>query len=172
MREYGLADQRTRVGYQGHAAPCRGRTCRNEKNGKTGNMDSDELPSTETFTFEQLGCWQEARKLRILVARDFVGPLPAEERWRLGDQLLRAARSTTANIAEGYGRYHYKDNYRFCSQSRGSCFEVLDHLITAVDEGLLPELSLTTGRAAVYSAVKVLNGYMKYLRRHAAEGTR
>ncbi len=52
----------------------------------------------------------------------------------MGDQLLRAARSTTANIAEGYGRFHYLDNAKFCSNARGSCWEVLDHLIAGVDE--------------------------------------
>jgi four helix bundle protein len=135
-------------------------------------MDAEQPLATETFTFEGLACWQEARRLRIMVAREFVKRLPADERWRLGDQLLRAARSTTANIAEGYGRYHYRDNYRFCSHSRGSSFEVLDHLITAVDEGLLSEASLEQGREAVCSTVKVLNGYMAYLRRHAREAER
>lgn len=134
---------------------------------KVENMTASQQFPTETHTFEDLACWQEARKLRVLVAREFVRCLPREERLRLADQLLRAARSATANIAEGYGRYHYKDNYRFCAQSRGSCYEVLDHLITAVDEGLLPESSLATGRLAVCSAVKVLNGYMAYLRRQA-----
>ena len=130
-------------------------------------MNPEQGPPTETFTFEGLACWQEARRLRILIARKIVKELPFEERRRLADQLLRAARSTTANIAEGYGRYHFRDNYRFCAQARGSCFEVLDHLITAVDEDLLTEEMLAEGRAAVVTSVKVLNGYMAYLKRRA-----
>lgn len=125
------------------------------------------MHTTETYTFEDLACWQEARKLRLLVVRKIVRLLPKEEYFRLGDQFIRAARSTTANIAEGYGRYHYKDTYRFCAQARGSCYEVLDHAITAVDEELLIPEVLAECRGAVNSTVKVLNGYMAYLKRRA-----
>jgi len=96
-----------------------------------------------------------------------VPSLPKDERYRLGDQMLRAARSTTANIAEGYGRFHFLDNAKFCSNSRGSCWEVLDHLITGQDEGLLSREHLDHGRQLVADAVKVLNGYLHYLQRAA-----
>lgn len=76
----------------------------------------------------------------------------------MGDQLLRAARSATANIAEGYGRFHFLDNAKFCSNSRGSCWEVLDHLITARDEGFIDAEQLEQGRDLVSEAVKRLNG--------------
>ncbi len=79
--------------------------------------------------------------------------------------MLRAARATTANIAEGYGRFHYLDNAKFCSNARGSCHEVLDHLITAHDEELLPDELLQKGRDLVASAIKLLSGYMNYLKR-------
>ena len=84
---------------------------------------------------------------------------------RLGDQFLRAARSTTANIAEGSGRFHYLDNAKFCSNARGSCWEVLDHLITSRDEELLPEELLYRGRGLVTNAIRLLNGYLNYLKR-------
>jgi four helix bundle protein len=54
-------------------------------------------------TFEDLECWKQCRTLRLFVAKEVVPVLPKDERYRLGDQLLRAARSTTSNIAEGYG---------------------------------------------------------------------
>ena len=116
-------------------------------------------------TFEDLECWTKCRVLRLFVAKQVVPVLPKDERYRLGDQLLRAARSTTSNIAEGYGRFHYLDNAKFCSNARGSCWEVLDHLITGDDEELIrPEL-LSEGREFVNQAVKLLNGYMNYLKR-------
>jgi four helix bundle protein len=124
----------------------------------------------EIRTFEDLECWKQCRTLRIFVAKEIVPALPSTERHRLGDQVLRAGRSTTANIAEGYGRFHYLDNAKFCSNARGSCWEVLDHLITATDEGLLDLALLDHGRARVGSAIKLLNGYMNYLKRaHANE---
>ena len=119
-------------------------------------------------TFEDLACWKKCRALRLFVAKEAIPALPKEERYRLGEQLLRAARSTTANIAEGYGRFHYLDNAKFCSNSRGSCWEVLDHLITASDEALLPPPLIERGKVLVHGAVKLLNGYMSYLKRAAS----
>ena len=103
--------------------------------------------------------------LRLFVARQVVPALPRDESYRLGDQLLRAARSTTANIAEGYGRFHYLDNAKFCSNARGSCWETLDHLITGNDEGFISTELLDQGRMLLNQAVKLLNGYMNYLKR-------
>jgi len=116
-------------------------------------------------SFEDLECWKVCRRLRLFVVKEIVPLLPKEERFRLSDQVIRAARSTTANIAEGYGRFHYLDNAKFCSNSRGSCWEVLDHLIAAHDEGLIPEKMLKKGRELVNTAVKLVNGYMNYLKK-------
>ena len=116
-------------------------------------------------TFEDLECWKACRELRIFVANNVVPTLPKYEKYKLSDQILDAARSTTATIAEGYGRFHYLDNAKFCSNSRGSCWEVLDHLITAHDEGLISDELYMKGRSLVIDAVKLVNGYMNYLRR-------
>ena len=116
-------------------------------------------------TFEDLDCWKACRELRLYVARVLVPALPRSERYRLGDQMLRAARSTTANIAEGYGRFHYLDNAKFCSNARGSCWEVLDHIISAGDEGLIREDLCKQGQELVQQAVRILNGYLHYLQR-------
>ena len=121
--------------------------------------------STAIRTFEDLDCWKQCRLLRLFVAKQVVPVLPREERYRLGDQLVRAARATTANIAEGYGRFHYLDNAKFCSNARGSCWETLDHLITRNDEGFIATELLNQGRMLVNEAVKILNGYMSYLKR-------
>ena len=116
-------------------------------------------------TFEELDCWKHCRALRVFVAREIVPALPKHEQYRLADQVLRAARSTTANIAEGYGRFHHLDNAKFCSNARGSCWEVLDHLIVSADENLLSGELVEQGRQLVSTAVMVINGYMRYLKR-------
>lgn len=123
--------------------------------------------SNEVKTFEDLECWKACRTLRLFAAKTVVPVLPTEERFGLSSQILRAARSTTANIAEGYGRFHYMDNAKFCSNSRGSAWEVLDHLITANDEEMIPDEMLAEGRELVNTAVKLLNGYMNYLKKAA-----
>ena len=93
--------------------------------------------------------------------------MPKEEKYRLGDQLTRAARSITANIAEGYGRFHYLDSSKFFSNARGSTYEVLDHLIAACDEGLIDSKALGQARELLESAIKLNNGYTKYLKTRA-----
>ena len=41
----------------------------------------------------------------------------------LGYQITRSADSIALNIAEGFGRYHFKENKNFCFYSRGSLIE-------------------------------------------------
>ena len=118
---------------------------------------------THEQNFEQLECWKACRELRLFVVRKVVPVLPADERFRVADQLIRAARSSTANVAEGDGRFHYQDNAKFCRNARGSCKETLDHLITANDEGMISAELLLQGRVLVEQAVKLLSAYIRYL---------
>ena len=117
----------------------------------------------ELRTFEDLECWQACRDLRMFAAKVCEG-LPKEEEYRLKDQILRSARSTTANTAEGYGRFHYQENIQYCRHARGSAYEVLDHFITGVDENLIDEAALLECRILVQKSVQLLNGYIRYLK--------
>ncbi len=119
--------------------------------------------------FEDLDCWQAGRALRKFACIEVATRLPPDERYRLVDQLIRAARSITANIAEGYGRFHYLDEAKFLSNSRGSAQEVLDHLISAYDEGMIDETLLNDGRTLADNAIALINGYRSYLLRRAKE---
>ena len=81
--------------------------------------------------------------------------------------MIRASRSVTANLAEGYGRFHYKENIQFCRQARGSLFELIDHLTVALDEKYIN--TGNTGefkslRTKYYNLIKKLNSYIKYLK--------
>lgn len=49
----------------------------------------------------------------------------------IGNQVIRSADSIAANIAEGFGRYFYKENKRFCYYARGSLIETKVFLIKA-----------------------------------------
>lgn len=123
------------------------------------------MREAEIRSFRDLECWQACREVWLFVAREVLPVLPRDEKYRLGDQVLRSARSITSNIAEGYGRFHYLDNAKFCSNARGSLHETLDHLITALDEALIPEALFRKGEALLEQAAKILNGYIAYLRR-------
>jgi len=125
------------------------------------------MNSPQIQTFEDLEYWKACRELRVFVAKVFCKALPKDERFRLGDQILRSARSTTANIAEGYGRFHYLDNAKFCSNARGSCHETVDHMITARDEDMVTDAVIEQGRQLAEKSIALLNGYISYLRRSA-----
>ena len=55
--------------------------------------------------FTDIEAWKLARKLKLEIYA-IIKELPPEERFDLGSQMRRAAVSCTANIAEGYGRFH------------------------------------------------------------------
>ena len=113
-------------------------------------------------TFEDLDVWKVCRDLRTqtaTIARTF----PKEEQYRLRDQLIRASRSVTANLAEGYGRFHYAENTQFARQARGSLYEIIDHLTVAHEEKLISDEAFTSMREGVLRAVSVVNGFIRYL---------
>ena len=60
--------------------------------------------SEPTPAFEDLSAWKTARKLRCKFT-DLARRMPFAERSRLVDQVLRASRSVTANVAEGYEQF-------------------------------------------------------------------
>jgi len=110
--------------------------------------------------FTDLETWKFARKLRIQMYR--ISQLfPQDERYGLASQIKRAASSVTANLAEGYGRYSYQENLQFCRQSRGSLYELRDHLTTALDAGYIPMATHKELDAMAISAIKLLNGYIR-----------
>ena len=115
------------------------------------------------YDFQDLNIWKRGREIRLRI-EEIVKHLPKDEKYRLGDQMVRASRSITALIAEGYGRYHFKENIQFCRQARGSLDETKDHLITSRDlheapiercNGLIEKCNLLK---------KVLNGYIRSLK--------
>lgn len=59
------------------------------------------------------------------------------EKHSVGMQLVRAADSISANIAEGFGRYGKKDKIKFYYYSHGSIKEVRDWVIKCGMRGLL-----------------------------------
>lgn len=126
------------------------------------DMKSAEEKQSTIRTFEDLDVWKVCRDLRMQVsamARTF----PKEEQYRLRDQVIRASRSVTANLAEGYGRFHYAENIQFARQARGSLYEIIDHLTVAQEEELISDESFRSMREGVLRAVSVVNGFIRYL---------
>lgn len=95
---------------------------------------------------------------------DISSSFPADEKYDLKDNMRRAARSSTRNIAEGFGRHHHGENIQFCRIARGSLFEVIDDIITALEENYISESESKIGRSKIDKAINLTNGYIRYIK--------
>lgn len=106
------------------------------------------------------------RKEVVQIANTF----PKEEKFLLIAQIKDCARSITANIAEGYGRFHYQEAIQFCRIARGSLLETYDHLSSALDENYTTEIVFSDLELKREHLLKMINGYIAYLKRRKQEG--
>lgn len=113
--------------------------------------------------FTELDAYKACRGLKKHISELVKVSFPVEEKYRLSDQIIRSSRSATATIAEGYGRFHFKENVQFCRIARGSLMETLDHLITAFDENYISLEILLEFKMEIDHCLKLLNGYIRYL---------
>jgi four helix bundle protein len=118
--------------------------------------------------FKDIEAWKLARELRVK-AYSVIKQLPSEEKYDLASQIRRAAISCTANIAEGYGRFHYQENIQFCRISRGSMYEIQDHLITCIDNEYITTEIYESIWDLSMNAIKTLDGYIRYLNNNAKQ---
>lgn len=112
---------------------------------------------------EDLEVYKKSKFLRKELS-DLVKDFPKDEKYRLVDQLIRASRSITANIAEGYGRFHYKENIQYLRQSRGSMYECIDHISVALEEKYINSTTHERFYNQIETCLKILNGYINYLK--------
>ena len=113
--------------------------------------------------FRDLEVWQKSKELRQKIW-ELCKQFPKEEKFRLSDQMIRASRSATACIAEGYGRFHYQENIQFCRQARGSLYELIDHADVALDCNYIKSDYAEKLTRQIKTAIRILNGYIKYLK--------
>jgi len=81
----------------------------------------------------------------------------------VGKQLVRSADSIGANIAEGFGRYHYKENKNFCFFSRGSLIETKGWITKAKTRKLISESQHAEYLNKLSTIHLKLNSYIKHI---------
>ena len=80
----------------------------------------------------------------------------------VGKQIVKSADSISANIAEGYGRYHFKENKNFCYFSRGSIIETKGWLKKSRNRKLISEEQFTLLFEKLQTIHVKLNAYIKF----------
>ena len=116
----------------------------------------------EKERFEELRFYQAATAL-LKAAYRLAATLPAHEKYNMASQLRRAALSTTLNIAEGYGRYHFPDRLRFFYYARGSLLETLSGFLAAHSLGYVNDEQLAWVRQTASEAAAALNAYINFI---------
>lgn len=114
--------------------------------------------------YEDLEVFQESHRLTLEIYK-LVRSFPKTERFRLSDQLCRAASSVPANIAEGFGRYTRADTIRFLHIARGSLEETRYFLLLARDLGYVSANEAEQFRERYVGVRRMLNGLISYQRR-------
>ena len=110
--------------------------------------------------FTHLIAWQKNHQV-VLKIYSLTRQFPKEELFGLTSQIRRAAASITANIAEGYGRYHSKDRIKFYLYARGSNTELQNHIILANDLGYISDDEFNALKVKVFEGYKIICGSIK-----------
>jgi four helix bundle protein len=118
-----------------------------------------------TFALEELRVYAMAEPLADLVW-DVVAGWEPFAKSTLGHQLVRAADSVGANIAEGYGRASPADHQRFVRPARGSLYEVRHFLRRADQRRLLTREQRGPLHKLLQALLPTLNAYLRSLGKH------
>jgi four helix bundle protein len=122
----------------------------------------------KTGQFEQLEVYQLAERLADEIWNIVIG-------WKnfakdtVGKQLVRAADSIGANIAEGCGRQSFQDNRRFVRIARASLNEAKHWLRRAYKRALLGEPEVAKLKPLLDELAPRLNAYLNSIGRGVAK---
>ena len=118
-------------------------------------------------TFRDLIAWQKAMALVVDVYRA-TASFPSTERYRLVDQLCRAAVAIPSDLAEGKGRLSKKEFIQMVARARGSSYEVQTQLEAAYKLGYLADAAFDVLIEKASEVSRLLNGLIKNLQKQIA----
>lgn len=110
--------------------------------------------------FESLRVYQLAEQLADEIWDIVIGWEPFAK-YTVGKQLVEAADSIGANIAEGTGRKSFQDNRRFVRIARGSFNETKHWLRRAYKRRLLTEAQINKLKPMLEDLAPTLNAYLR-----------
>jgi len=121
--------------------------------------------------FEDLECWQEARRLTRLVYRA-TNDGAFKKDLRLCGQIQAAAASSMANIAEGFIRRSDREFVQFLFIAVSSAAEVQSHLYIALDQNYVDERQFEEIYEQANKTGMIISGLIKYLRTKSTRPTK
>ncbi|MFH2219677.1 MAG: four helix bundle protein [Pseudomonadota bacterium] len=121
--------------------------------------------------FEDLECWQEARKFVQLIYK-LAKKSAFSKDFRLVGQITDSAVSSMSNIAEGFHRKSNKDFMRFLDYSRASIAETVSHSYVAMDQAYINEKELELVKEQADVVWKKVNNFISYLNRSVKKPTK
>jgi len=117
--------------------------------------------------FEDLECWQEARKLVGLVY-ELTKKGGFGKDFELVRQVRRSAISCMANIAEGFHRNSARDFMKFLDYSRSSIAETVSHCYLALDQNYIDRADMKAVDHQADIVWKKVNNFISYLSKASA----
>ena len=97
-------------------------------------------------------------------AWEIYNQLPQSLQYEIGRQFLRSIDSIGANIAEGYGRFHYKDSINFYYNSRGSLWEAKHWLLLLHRRKLIKQEEYAKLLEKMETLGKLINSFIKRMK--------
>jgi four helix bundle protein len=101
-----------------------------------------------TYSFEKLDVWKDSRELVKMIYL-LTNAYPSSELYGLSSQIRRASVSISANIAEGSGRIHIKEQAHFYQIAYSSAIELLNELILSNDLNYIKHEELNQARLLI-----------------------
>lgn len=111
-------------------------------------------------SYQRLLVWRRSIELYGTVLT-LTNALPSAERYRLSDQMLRAAVSIPSNIAEGSSRHSIADIRRFLSIAYGSARELETQIVLVKTYFPVPPDAIEACGIILDHVLRLLSGYYK-----------
>ncbi|MCD6287436.1 MAG: four helix bundle protein [Anaerolineae bacterium] len=128
-----------------------------------------EVPVGQATNYRNLEVYQLAFDLAVEIDR-MSKSFPRHELFEIGSQIRRSAKSVPANLAEGYGRRRYKQDYiRFIVYALASCDETQVHLDMLRSTGSLDDDSYQRMHQQYVTLGKKLNRFLQGVIQHHRE---
>ena len=118
--------------------------------------------------FEDLQCWQEARKLVAMVYGAIRNNPSFQNDYRLKDQSIGAAISVMGNIPEGFVRRSNREFIQFLFISVSSAAELQSHMYAALDQHYVTKDIFDGIYQQADKTSKMISGLITYLRNNEA----